>query len=245
MPRGVRVRRWWASLIDFGSGRRVPQGRRDDRPPRVNVDESGRLQVTNMLDLPGCPICRFVVASLQSSLVVGPEARGADVSSMRTSAFVALCDDHWSDTRVTTMTLMSATAVVRVCHNLLQSAEQDLASNPPTRESEGCPLCQLEEEVAARAFDFLSESWSDSDVQRRYVMSDGLCLPHLTRWLAFGEGEARRHFLVTQQEKIADRLASLGEFIRKHDYRYSSEELLESEVRSVRDAVRFVSGQWV
>ena len=89
-----------------------------------------------------------------------------------------------------------------------------------------CPACTVEADVADTSLTMLVQHLDDTDMGQAFAASQGLCLPHLRRAMAFAQDAHVVEVLLAKQARVLDGLAGeLWEFIRKHDYRFSKEGL--------------------
>ena len=106
----------------------------------------------------------------------------------------------------------------------------------------GCLLCRLQEDTEAYAVHLIADYCNDKEFQDRYQASSGVCLPHPREIMRLVQGNARSFIVESHTKKLETQLSHLQEFIRKHDYRYTNENMSEEEATSPRNAVRFVVG---
>jgi len=91
-----------------------------------------------------------------------------------------------------------------------------------------CPACEVLLEAEDRHVGTLLSRIERPHVLEQYRAGDGLCLPHLDR--AFEtEGEPARLIAEAADAKLAEIVAELDEYVRKHDYRFTDEGLAGSE----------------
>lgn len=93
--------------------------------------------------------------------------------------------------------------------------------------SHGCLACALEGEgdrIAAIALmDALAKA-DETEMRAALQGGDPLCLPHLRRALELARSPAAFHAVIDiTVQKLAAVSAEMGEFIRKHDYRFQDE----------------------
>lgn len=105
-----------------------------------------------------------------------------------------------------------------------------------------CPACAVREEMAQPALSTLAASLVDPQIGPLFQQSDGLCLPHFGQVAALVPSQAALAALVERQDKVMDALVNeLAEFIRKHDYRFTKEQMA-TEIDSWRRAMELVVG---
>ncbi|NOZ20898.1 MAG: hypothetical protein GXP25_07385 [Planctomycetes bacterium] len=87
-----------------------------------------------------------------------------------------------------------------------------------------CPACRLQMQERDLSVSVLMEWLHDEEMRRAFEASAVLCAPHFLILLdAVQAHDLRDYVIATQQEKLADLLYDLGEFCRKHDYRFARE----------------------
>ena len=84
-----------------------------------------------------------------------------------------------------------------------------------------CPGCEAESEAEERYLATLRNGLLDSAVRAKYQAGDGLCLPHIDRALS-ADDEGARVLADAATEMLGTIVADLDEYIRKHDYRFST-----------------------
>ncbi|GAK54078.1 hypothetical protein U14_05355 [Candidatus Moduliflexus flocculans] len=107
-----------------------------------------------------------------------------------------------------------------------------------------CPACRLGELVETNAINILLSGLAKQEARMRQTLraSDGLCLAHLQKALLLGKDAAVREYLLSQAKaQLAEILAELKEFARKHDYRFQHEEIGE-ERRCWQRAITLITG---
>jgi len=119
--------------------------------------------------------------------------------------------------------------------NMIKSARtfKDIKSDPfvsgiksYTRNiKKSCPVCRLEKRTTERNIATFIESISDSEFNKLYEQSSGLCLVHLLEVIAHAKSDNSqiRGLLHSELKKMQGLIGELKEFQRKHDYRFSSE----------------------
>ena len=107
-----------------------------------------------------------------------------------------------------------------------------------------CPACLEYAETERQAIAVLLTTLRRSDEQLLHALhaSDGLCLPHLRDTLATASDAATYQTVLTlTQAHLARLIGDVDEFLRKHDYRFSHEEI-GAEGDSWERALRFSVG---
>ena len=86
-----------------------------------------------------------------------------------------------------------------------------------------CPACHAEDEAIQRYGPTFLAQMDRPELAAEYAQAGGLCLPHLRVVLTQAD-EAQARLLQTWELEIYQTLyEQLGEFIRKHDHRFSQE----------------------
>jgi hypothetical protein len=115
-------------------------------------------------------------------------------------------------------------------------------STCPTR---SCPACACGEACEKRNLEWLVEGCLDPAFRPLYEASDGLCLPHLRQALALAEHTHPEvaHLLACAAVQRLEALASnLGEYTRKHAWKYRHERITREEQTSVYRTSWFLGG---
>lgn len=112
----------------------------------------------------------------------------------------------------------------------------------------GCPTCEdlsrYERSLLWGLQRLLSSAKGEAMIRRLYHTSSGLCLPHLRLALEEAEEQSSADLLLQVQDQALSRLsASLKEYLRKHDYRYAHEPMLEAETTSYHRAIALFAGE--
>jgi hypothetical protein len=114
---------------------------------------------------------------------------------------------------------------------------------PGLRPGHSCPACQSvrfsEEMYLGILLDYITEE----DFGNQFSRSSGICFPHLTIAIEMYPGHRNlRFFIQRQMEKWESLKAELGEFIRKHDYKYA-DEARGAESDSWKRALEMLAGK--
>src|SRR6266511_1463812 len=102
-------------------------------------------------------------------------------------------------------------------------AQAILAELTPAAE---CPACVVRRESERAAIGALVEFLRDrQDIRAQYQQSFGLCLSHFKAFLeeAAAEEDVLAFIIGVQIDKLTASSSELGEYLRKHDYRFSHE----------------------
>ncbi len=106
-----------------------------------------------------------------------------------------------------------------------------------------CPACAEHDEIVHLAIGGLLDYLHDEAFASCYRRGDGLCLEHFLLILDRAREAGPLRELVTVQLRVSVGLrAELDEFIRKHDYRHSSEQVGAEGDAYVR-AIRLLAGE--
>lgn len=220
------------------------------------------VKVREALSLGGCPICRLANGSAQRFLdgflyerVNDPRAREEFLASR------GFCPHHaWA-----LQQFYDAFGVAILYRHLLQELLQELqpfaegtpilGSRRGAREAAArlrsallpkrtCPACEVARSTEEAALAALLERLDVPEVRERLSTTSWLCLPHFLMGVAMArEGTQVRRLAQIQRTKLQSIVDSLGEFIRKHDYRYSHEPFTEEEATSWAEAIQTVVGR--
>ncbi len=112
-------------------------------------------------------------------------------------------------------------------------------------EHKNCPVCihQLEDRKRYSRVFIDSLENSDSDMKNAFEHANAVCVPHflfLLNRLA-SNGKLYKYLIKIEQRKIRELIADIEEFIRKSDYRFSSEPIGKEQACCQR-AIRILSG---
>ena len=185
----------------------------------------------------GCPICSAVQASVERYIkglfdesILDPDVR----ARMRTS--LGLCHDHaWLAQEAGLSDALGLAIVYRELLGAIQAGER----NP----SKDCPACVFNGDTEERMLQTAIRSMKKDEFVSRLRNSAGLCLRHLNSVLAAPESAFPHDSLLNVQKQIWEKLDfELSEFIRKNDYRFSSEPI-GAESDSYKRAIGIVVGR--
>ena len=110
---------------------------------------------------------------------------------------------------------------------------------------EPCPVCTHAAESEIRDLHLLIEGCADPTFRDWYAASEGLCLPHLRQTLAQAaqaDPDVARFLAATAAGRLQVLITDLGEYIRKHAWKYHEEPLTNGEKDSPRRASQFFAG---
>lgn len=107
-----------------------------------------------------------------------------------------------------------------------------------------CPACVGQEQHESHALHVLMEVLPEAVWRERLASSDGLCLPHVRLALSDESTAPQLEWLLAdQRRRLAALLGDLGEYIRKHDYRFVGEPP-GSERDAFERGTAYVAGAW-
>lgn len=107
-----------------------------------------------------------------------------------------------------------------------------------------CPACKVIGALEDAYLHCLVRQAASAEFQRWYSASDGLCLPHLRRALAYAKDEEAVRFLVdVAAAKLGQLQMHLREYVRKHAWENRHEPKTSLEQNSWIRAVAFFAGE--
>ena len=244
MRKGDRLPGWERRLIEWTIRLLSPTGllngaKKEDRPKFVGYQD-----LLKLLASPECPACAIVHRSIRGFISIAfieeltvPEFR----EPIRASR--GYCKYHSAYMRAAAKKRLPAMGVAIVLEDLLALVEENIITRAFVLLVGDCPLCRLQKDIKAYAIQLIADYCHDSEFQEHYESSTGVCLPHLREILHHLDGEGRKFIIASHERKLDFKLGSLGEFIRKHDYRFAHERITPEEAESWRNAVEFVVGR--
>jgi hypothetical protein len=126
--------------------------------------------------------------------------------------------------------------------NLLKQTNKSVVRASKLIPSQHCPACQVWEKTSQSQVELLLQQLEDPELFSALQLSEGLCLPHMTRVIALSkEAQDIEPLLSMHIEKLTSLRAELNEFIRKNDHRFMDEPA-ESESDSWVRALRSLAG---
>ncbi len=201
---------------------------------------------------PGCPVCRYEqqagVHFLDGLLYESVNDYGLRQQLTRSLGFCAY--HSWASLAIPGTRL--GTAIIEQA--MLKEALRRLADQSPGRrsllgkraplpaEDRACPVCLHEQQAAARAMADLMKVW-DATWARALESAGGLCYNHLRQAIHLAQpatAQALKDLHVHLWQQVVDHL---DEFIRKHDYRFREEGILDEESEALRQAIRILTGE--
>ncbi len=219
---------------------------------------------------PGCPICRVGEEAVQHYLrfVLHESVNDLATRSLLSAAW-GFCRRHaWHFLRFEWETFKDGTGTATIAEGLIETAEHLLdrylasaGSNSRStlkrkewaeirrllREltpSGPCPACDIQSQHEAYAITVLLDLLSEPAWREQFSDSDGLCLAHLRLALdQQGQVESVRWLIEDQRRRLKELKADLGEYLRKHSYRFRQEPYGRERDAAVR-ATTALAGNW-
>jgi len=106
----------------------------------------------------------------------------------------------------------------------LRSKRRAQKTLPRIRPGHSCPACQSVRFFEKMYLEILLDYITEEDFGNQFSRSSGVCFPHLTMAIEIYPGHRNLKLLIQRQmEKWESLRTELGEFIRKHDYKYVHE----------------------
>ncbi len=106
----------------------------------------------------------------------------------------------------------------------------------------GCPACRIQRETRTHYLKAFADALGDSEMERSFRSSAGVCLPHLQLFLGSCRRKAARGIVLeVERQRLASLAEELRELCRKFDYRFTDEKVGE-ERDSWRRAVLLING---
>jgi len=188
-----------------------------------------------------CPICSLIEKSeyrymdtLFYELVNDPGVR----ERLRNS--YGFCTKHAQLAKKVGKPLGIAIIYEDICSTIIEKMEKDEEISSPGKR---CPVCELVSEVEERYMQTFLNNFPRKDFQDSYKNSFGLCMHHFLMIYLRLPGQKEKNILKEYQlHTLREYLPQLGEFIRKHDYRFSHEGFNDKEAISWRKIVDKVAG---
>ena len=185
----------------------------------------------------GCPLCFLTKSSLDryldSFLYESVNDPGIRKELHRTGGF---CNAHaWQLTdfsvgrlgiAILYQNLVNRTAerLSNNKHNSSASQEKNKLGSMLKKDKSICPACKVDQESEKRYTKAIVDSLDDEGFFKEYADSGGLCLPHFNALLRkIDDSTIVDRLTEVQREKLSSLDVELGEFIRKHDHRFSHE----------------------
>jgi len=107
-----------------------------------------------------------------------------------------------------------------------------------------CHICKSLEQSADAYLSWLVKGLTKADFREAYLLSDGLCLPHLREALTMAKEEGAAITLIQKAKEYLKELnMNLLEYIRKHSWEFRGEEKRPEELASWIRAIAFFAGE--
>jgi len=227
---------------------------------RMNALNLHKFDLMETFAKPGCPVClllkRCDVRTLDSLLY---ESVNDVFVRERIRRSLGFCNYHSGVLekipKTTSPDLLSvggaALGIAIIYLDLVETLAEQLKSSPIvssirrslTDSKAICPLCVGREELETAYLRTVLLNIHDPDFREKYSASDGLCARHMQKAFRLRELSHDKEELASIEGAHLGLLAKdLREFVRKHDYRFSSEGF-GKEADSWRRALRKISGE--
>ena len=202
------------------------------RKPRRHAGEHDLIEAFGQ---PGCPVCRLSTEAVDAYLTSVCYEQVNDLD-LRTQLRLAggFCRAHAE--RFVRQRLGQLAAAI-VYRDVLNTARKRIAAGngfggrsklaalfggrARPQASPTCPGCEAETEAEGRYLTALRNRLVDPAVRAKYVAGDGLCLPHIDQALQ-ADDEGARALAEAAVEMLGTIVADLDEYIKKHDYRFTT-----------------------
>lgn len=204
------------------------------RKPRRNAGEHDLIEAFGQ---PGCPVCRLSTEAVDAYLtsVCYEQVNDLDLREQLRSAG-GFCRPHAERFLHQRFGQLAAAIVYR---DVLNTARKRLASGSgrgrsrlaaflnaglgrsETRNRPPCPGCEAESEAEQRYLGVLRNRLRDPAVRAKYVAGDGLCLPHIDQGL-HADDDGTQALAEVAVEMLGTIVGRLDEYIKKHDYRFTT-----------------------
>jgi hypothetical protein len=104
------------------------------------------------------------------------------------------------------------------------SQEREDTGSIPKMGKRVCPACRIAHDNEKRYIKAFLDSLDDEEFFKEYTSSAGLCLPHFSEiFRKIADSSIAERLIEVQRDKLSSLGTELGEFIRKHDHRFSHE----------------------
>jgi hypothetical protein len=203
----------------------------------------GYYDLLKLLKESGCPVCSIIQRSSLHYLNTVFMEQLTDMEfrePLRES--LGYCSRHSELVRRVAQKKLPRMGIAIVYKDILEAVESKLKNEPPVPVPSDCPLCSLGSDLEEYAVCLIADHSGDGEFQQRYLASEGVCLPHMRLIVAQLQINCAKFFLPAQRQILERLLSQLNEFIRKHDYRFSGEEISAAEGSSWKRAVHFFVG---
>lgn len=204
---------------------------------------------------PGCPVCRLTLDSVHHYLdsLIYEYVNEVETHAMIRAAR-GFCPTHaW---HVQDSINASAFGIAVLYDGLIRLLLREVGEVDPQggrrqvaqaasalKPQAECPACVHQATTETHLLRNLLEHLDEPDFADAFSRSAGLCLPHLRQALDQPGSATPKAVLLHHQRAIWSRLHEhLDEFMRKHDYRFTAEEMSEDEGTSPRRAIEQMAG---
>ena len=184
-----------------------------------------------------CPICflaqRSATRYIDNLLYEKVNDAGVAESLKQSGGF---CKEHAGEVSETGEAVGIAIIYKRIIDDLLSRLRKSL--KPPIRKQ--CPACSIYDESEIRYLGALNDHWNE--LKSLFGKSSGLCVSHFYMAIDLMKTDGKsRELRGIQMQKLEELSKELGEFSRKHDYRYK-DEAWGNEKDSWQRAIRLING---
>jgi hypothetical protein len=204
------------------------------RKPRRHAGEHDLIEAFGQ---PGCPVCRLATEAVDAYLtsVCYEQVNDLDLrEQLRTAG--GFCRPHAERFIKQRLGQLAAAIVYR---DVLNTARKRIAAGNggggrsklaalfggrgrrDARNAPPCPGCEAESEAEGRYLGVLRKRLSDPAVRQKYEAGDGLCLPHIDQALQ-ADDEGARALAEAAVSMLGTIVGELDEYIKKHDYRFTT-----------------------
>ena len=195
-----------------------------------------------------CPLCRAAY-KLDGEYMWGflDEYSHNDATLDRLRRSRGFCAEHTERLRrLEVEVLRSNLGISNVYLDTLRGVLEELealGADWELRRPDPCPACAYRDEEVERNARYLVEEIATSPRSReRFLVSEGICLPHFQLVWAYARDEGERELLLTVQRRVvAELIEDLGQNIRKQGHEYDGEPS-EREGESWARAMRLTTG---
>jgi hypothetical protein len=205
--------------------------------PRKPRRHAGEHDLIEAFGQPGCPVCRLSTESVDAYLtsVCYEQVNDLDLREQLRSAG-GFCRAHAERFLHQRFGQLAAAIVYR---DVLNTARKRLKGGArhgrsrlaafidaslgrrEHRDVPPCPGCEAESEAEQRYLGVLRKRLTDPAVRAKYVAGDGLCLPHIDQGLQSDDAGAQA-LEEAAVEMLGTIVGQLDEYIKKHDYRFTT-----------------------
>lgn len=244
MRKSNRLSGWQERLIDGLAGLASKLGKNAESDSTERMKFVGYHDLLKVMEKPSCPACFIVRRSLQGYLGVAfiEELTSPEFREPLRASF-GYCEEHSDYVKAAARNRLKKMGIAIVYEDVLARVQDFFRRHHAVPLVANCPLCKLQDDVNAYVVRLIADYCGDSEFQKHYAASAGVCLPHYRSIARLLTGDAREFFLDDHRKKLSALLGHLQEFIRKYDYRFSHEKMTNEETHSWKNAVRFIVGE--